>query len=97
MPSLALRIFRAVSLTEGVSYLVLMFIAVPMKYLGNQPHAVQIPGSIHGGLFILFVLSLLAVWRTDRWSFGKVVTAFIASNIPFGAFWFEARLRKSEA
>ena len=96
MPSTALRVFRAVSLAEGVSYIVLMFVAVPLKYFGGQPHAVQIPGSIHGGLFILFALSLLAVWRTDRWSFGKVVTAFIASNIPFGAFWFEMRLRKSE-
>jgi integral membrane protein len=51
--------FRVVSLLEGLSYVALMGIAMPLKYLAGNPGAVRIAGTIHGGLFVLFVLALV--------------------------------------
>jgi integral membrane protein len=48
--------FRLIALTEGVSFLILLFIAMPMKYLWHNPSAVRTVGSIHGALFVLYVL-----------------------------------------
>lgn len=59
-----------------------------------MPLAVKIFGTIHGALFVALCLVLLNVWIKAKWPFGKVVTAFVAANIPFGAFWFDAKLKK---
>lgn len=70
---------------------------MPLKYGAGIKQAVTIFGSIHGALFVLFCLALLWVWVADKWKFSKVVIAFVAANFPFGAFWFENRLKKEEA
>ena len=85
---------RAVSLAEGVSYLVLLGIAMPLKYLAGQPEAVRVVGSLHGGLTILFLLAVAHVWLARRWGLVRVVVALVASVIPFGAFALETRLRR---
>jgi integral membrane protein len=77
--------------------IVLVFIAMPLKYLANEPAPVKYVGWTHGILFLLYCLSLLEVWVKYKWRFGKVVVAFIASLLPFGTFLFEKRLRKEEA
>lgn len=93
----ALKMFRTTSLAEGCSAILLFFVAMPLKYMANIPMAVKIIGTIHGVLFVAFVLTLINVWRIEKWKFTKVLTAFIAANIPFGAFWFEKQLKKEEA
>lgn len=93
----AVELFRKVSIVEGISAIILFFIAMPLKYIAGLPQAVKIFGTIHGALFVLLCLVLLNVWIKAKWPLGKVVLAFIAANIPFGAFWFEARLKKEEA
>ena len=87
---------RIVSLMEGVSYLILLGIAMPLKYIADQPEAVRIVGSLHGGLTILFVLAVAHVWLARRWSIVRVAIALIASVIPFGAFALEASLRRED-
>ncbi len=87
---------RVVSLMEGVSYLLLLGIAMPLKYLAEQPEAVQVVGSLHGALTILFVLAVAHVWLARRWSIVRVAIALIASVIPFGAFALEASLRRED-
>ena len=89
--------FRVVSLLEGVSYIVLMGIAMPLKYLADHPGAVRIAGAIHGALFILFVLALLHAARACSWSRRQMTTAMIAALVPLGAFWLEHRLRRGSA
>lgn len=79
---------------EGLSYLVLLGIAMPLKYLAGQPELVRFVGSLHGLLAILFVLAVVQVWIVRRWSWIKVSVALIASVIPFGAFFLEASLRR---
>ena len=87
---------RQIGDIEGVSYLLLLGVAMPMKYLAGQPKAVTIVGGIHGFLFVAFGIALIDVWRRERWSFGKVVIAFLSSLVPFGTFWLSARIRREE-
>lgn len=89
--------FRFIAILEGISYVVLLFIAMPLKYLAGLPLAVKYTGWAHGVLFVLFIAYLLIVWNQYKWSFMKVVKAFIASLLPFGTFILEKNLRKEEA
>lgn len=89
--------FRVVAFLEGLSYVVLLFVAMPLKYLLDMPGAVRAVGSAHGLLFVLYVLSLLETWLSVGWSFKRATIAFIACMVPFGTFWFEAQIRKELA
>lgn len=92
-----LRTFRKVSLAEGCSLLVLLFIAMPLKYFLNFPEAVKVVGWIHGVLFILYAAMLVALELKYRWSFLFFVGAFVASLIPFGTFVLDKFLKEKEA
>lgn len=81
--------FRCVAIAEGLSYLLLLGWAMPLKYVYGQPKAVQIVGAIHGGLFLLYILTILLAGRQGRWSWARMVEAFIASLLPFGPFYLE--------
>lgn len=91
-----MKLFRIVSLTEGVSWLLLFFIAMPLKYGAGWPVGVQVMGRIHGGLFVLFIFTLARAAIEAEWGFVKTARAFVASLVPFGAFWLEKRLREEE-
>ena len=91
-----IRAFRIISLAEGISLLVLLFIAMPMKYFMGMPEVVRIVGSIHGGLFVLYVVVLAVIHFTQRWSFLFSLGALVASFIPFGTFVLDKYLRKKE-
>jgi integral membrane protein len=98
MPVLtALRQFRLVAFAEGTSFLVLLFIAMPLKYAAGVPLAVRIVGSIHGLLFIAFVLALVWVSIARAWPLRRSMTAFASSILPFGAFVFDRTLRREIA
>mgnify|MGYP001569410129 CR=1 FL=1 len=88
---------RIIAFLEGVSFLVLLGIAMPLKYYAGMPLAVKIVGMAHGVFFILFIFSLMDVKISHRWGFGKIIIAFIASLLPFGTFVLDARVLKKEA
>lgn len=88
--------FRAIGFVEGISYLVLIGIAMPLKYVAEIPEPVKYVGWAHGVLFILFGFLLLQVWVVRKWSFGKVFVAFLASLVPFGTFWLDRKLKEEE-
>jgi integral membrane protein len=87
--------FRLVSLLEGVSYVALLGIAMPLKYAADAPGAVRIAGMIHGVLFLLFCATLFSVATNRDWKPKQIATAVIAALLPLGAFWLEHRLRRS--
>jgi len=91
-----IRIFRMIALAEGTSFLTLLFIAMPMKYFMGIPEVVRVVGSIHGGLFMLYVGLLAILHFRQRWSFMFSLYALIASIIPFGTFILDKQLRKKE-
>ncbi len=86
--------FRLIAILEGISYLVLLGIAMPLKYFAHLPGSVKYTGWIHGVLFVLYIILLLKVWSQYRWSFSKAVLAFIASLLPFGTFVLDSKLKK---
>ncbi len=80
---------------EGISFLLLLFVAMPVKYLGNNPALVHWLGPIHGGLFLLYVASAVAVARVLNWRWFHLLLALAASVAPFGPFVFEAWMRRT--
>ena len=88
--------FRAIALIEGISYIVLLFIAMPLKYMAGIDEAVKYTGWAHGLLFVLYAILLLQVWTEYKWKFGKVVVIFLASLVPFAPFWVEKRLKSED-
>ena len=85
---------RLVGIIEGISYLILLAIAMPLKYLAGMPEVVKVVGWAHGVLFMLYLLAVLQVWIGRRWPFSRAVLAFVASLLPFGTFIFDKSLRR---
>lgn len=83
---------RIIGFLEGISFLVLLFIAMPLKYMAGQPMAVKITGMAHGLLFVLYILYVLMAKIEYRWSFKKAGLALVASLVPFGTFWADVKL-----
>jgi integral membrane protein len=88
---------RKISLAEGISYLLLLGIAMPLKYWAGLPLAVKIVGSIHGALFVVFCAALLRALVAARWPLTRAMLVFVASLIPFVPFWLDRRMRVWES
>lgn len=87
----AIKTLRTVGIMEGWSFLILLFIAMPLKYFFDKPMAVTIVGALHGLLFILYVLAILYVWNVKKWPFMRAFLAGVSSVIPFGPFIFDRK------
>ena len=86
---------RVVALFEGISLLVLIFIAVPMKYVWGNPIGSEVIGPIHGVLFIIYVLLTFSVAGDYNWKFFKTtLLVLVASFIPFGTFYIDSKILK---
>ena len=88
--------FRKIAFAEGVSFIVLLFVAMPLKYFGNMPMAVTIVGGLHGLLFVAFVVMAWEVKREYKKDWAWLIKSFIASIIPFGTFWMDSQQWKKE-
>ena len=86
--------FRLISFIEGISFLVLVFIAMPLKYLAGIPLAVKIAGMTHGILFILFVIALVMAYKKYSWNNSLTFKLFVYSVIPFGFILIEKTIMK---
>ena len=84
--------FSLINTIEGWSYLILLFIAMPMKYMFGMPMAVKIAGMAHGVLFIIFCLLLVQAWQDTKWEFKENIIFFVASLIPFGTFFTKKKI-----
>lgn len=89
--------FRKIGFAEGVSFLVLLFIAMPLKYLAGIPMAVTIAGSIHGLLFITFIILAYQVKESFKKNNSWLFKALLASVIPFGTFVMDKEWRKDKS
>lgn len=87
---------RLVGLFEGISYLVLLFIAMPLKYMAGEPVYVKVVGMAHGLLFIWFVIALYEAAKEQNWKMGFSTYAFICSLLPFGTFFLDKKLKNPE-
>ena len=84
-------IYRLTAFLEGVSYILLLLIAVPIKYLLNEAFYVKILGMPHGMLFILYILFSIIAKIKYNWNFRKFLVISIASLVPFGTFYIDKK------
>jgi integral membrane protein len=92
----SIPIFRIISLVEGLSLLVLLCIAMPLKYLWAMPQMVQVVGLAHGVFFIAYVLVACFLGIRLKWRLGKLLIILAASIIPFGTFYIDAKYFKHQ-
>lgn len=86
---------RLFSILDGISYLILLGIAMPLKYVWDLPLAVRIVGTLHGLLFIGLCACLLEVLVRKRLSFGWCVIVFLCALVPFAPFFLDRKLKRS--
>ncbi len=87
---------RAAAFLEGSSYLLLLFVAMPLKYLAGQPIAVRLAGSVHGLLFLALALLGWQVFRTRGKPLSWGVRLAVLSVIPFGTYFLDRELGEDD-
>jgi integral membrane protein len=85
---------RIIGFIEGVSFVFLLLIAMPLKYYFDLPMAVKITGWIHGMLFMVYILAVLMAIKAMQWNWFSVLVALTASLIPIGTFMLDKSLKK---
>ena len=91
-----LKRFRTIGFIEGISYLTLLFIAMPLKYGFDMPMATKFVGMGHGVLFIIYIILLAMAASKYEWNFKYTGLLFLASLIPFGTFYMDKKLKVLE-
>jgi integral membrane protein len=91
-----IRILRVVGILEGISYLLLLGIAMPLKYIYAFPDAVKYTGWAHGALFMAYIPAVFLARKAMNWNFLWVLIALTASLVPFGTFILDKYLVKRE-
>jgi integral membrane protein len=87
---------RLLGMVEGLSFLVLLFVAMPIKYIGGDPTWVRHVGMIHGLLFVAFCFTLFDAKSSERWTIRQALVPFVAALVPFGPFIIDRRLKSGE-
>tara|TARA_Y100001954_G_C15630172_1_gene512281 strand:+ start:233 stop:517 length:285 start_codon:yes stop_codon:yes gene_type:complete len=90
-----ISLFRKVALLEGLSYVILLFIGVPLKYLFNNVWLVKLLGMPHGILFIAYIIFSLILYKKMKWSNLDFIIILSASLIPFGTFYIDRKYLKN--
>jgi integral membrane protein len=88
-------LFRKVAYLEGWSFILLLGLAMPLKYLFNIPQAVKYIGWAHGVLFVAYVALLVVCMESRKWKISFAILCFLASLVPFGTFWLENKKLKN--
>lgn len=85
------KLFKWISILEGLSFLILLFIAMPLKYIYEMPQMVQQVGMAHGVLFIAYVLGGILLYKPMNWSLKQIAVILGCSVLPFGPFYVEKK------
>jgi len=88
------NIFRIVAFLEGVSYILLLFIAVPIKYWGGSDQWVKLLGMPHGLLFVAYILMAFLIKQDENWNISELFIVLVCSILPFGTFYIDRKYLK---
>jgi integral membrane protein len=91
-----IKILRYVAVSEGISFLVLLLVAMPLKYYFGIPDPVKWVGWAHGVLFMAYVALVFLSWNLMRWNFISLALALAASLVPLGPFLLDGQLKRRE-
>lgn len=83
----SIKVFKIISVLEAISFLVLLLIAMPLKYIWDMPEMVRIVGMAHGVLFVLYVIGAYWMYEKLNWSFKTLMIVVLCSILPFGPFY----------
>ncbi|MES2269155.1 MAG: DUF3817 domain-containing protein [Bacteroidota bacterium] len=86
---------RIIAFLEGISLLLLIFIAVPIKYLAHDPSMVKAMGPVHGALFLLFIVNTISVGVEQKWNWNTTGKVLLACIIPFGTFYIDRKILRN--
>jgi integral membrane protein len=89
------KIFKIIATLEGISLLLLFFVAMPMKYMAGNPSLIRPAGMAHGVLFVAYIIVAFLLKEEKDWSFKKYLIVAVASIIPFGTFYIEWKYLKT--
>lgn len=87
---------RVIGFLEGVSFLVLLGVAMPLKYFWGEPQAVRVVGMAHGVLFLAYIAATVQAWLEHDWSWKRAALIMLASLVPFGTFYADVKWLRSE-
>ncbi len=87
--------FRVIAFLEGVSLLLLFFVAMPLKYIFQNPVLIRPIGMVHGLLFVVYILFAIMMKVEKNWKWSKFGIVCLASLIPFGTFYVEKKYLKN--
>ena len=87
-------IFRIIAFLEGVSYILLLFIAVPIKYSLGDSTYVKLLGMPHGVLFVAYLLFAIIIKNNEKWNKTELFIVLICSIVPFGTFYIDKKYLK---
>lgn len=90
-----IQLLRKIGFAEGISFIVLLFIAMPLKYIYQMPMAVKYTGWAHGLLFVMYVSLAYYVKETRSQSILQFIYACIAALVPFGTFVYDRHLKRA--
>jgi integral membrane protein len=93
----SIRQLRIAAILEGISYLLLLGLTMPLKYLLDMPEPNKLVGYAHGVLFIWYIALVLVVAYRYRWPLRETFIALAASLFPFATFYVESRMLRKEA
>lgn len=85
------RIFKWVSICEGISFLLLLLIAMPLKYVWDLPQMVEVVGMLHGILFVAYIMGAFYFFKPLNWSYKTLIIVAVSSIIPLGPFYVEKK------
>lgn len=91
----ALTRWRVMAYVVGVMLLVLLFVAMPLKYLGDSETVIGIVGPMHGFLYAIYLLATLSLGTKSLWSFRRTALVMLGGTIPFLSFYLERRVTAS--
>lgn len=86
-----IKLFRWISTLEAVSFLLLLLVAMPLKYIWGMPEMVEVVGMAHGILFITYVFGAYWMYEKLNWSFKMLLIAILCSVLPLGPFYVERK------
>ena len=91
-----IRDLRWIGIAEGISFLVLLLIAMPMKYKFGNPEPVRYTGSAHGFLFVVYILAVLRTAYVVKWNYKRTLLFIIASFLPLATLILDSNLRREQ-
>jgi len=86
-----LHFFKVMGKLEGISLLLLLCVAMPLKYFVDFPLAVKIVGSLHGAFFVFYLTLGALLFKRMKWTVDTLVICVILASVPFGTFIFERK------